>query len=221
MNYEQRVIIQFLHKETIHPTQIHRRLAVQHGLEIYSLRSVQHWCQLFDCGRQNLHNNPRSGRPPINHPDTKIVACLEREPFASAYSLAEALDVLPATVCKIRCERKCSSPLGPTPVDRRPAAGDSRKMWWASSRAGSYAASPFSPHYHIANDESWFFLEYQHAPQWSFSRDEVPQRVSVSIGIAQFIFTAIWGVNDFHLLNLMPSQCRLMHNTLWSMLWRP
>jgi phospholipase/lecithinase/hemolysin len=42
MNYEQRVIIQFLYKEKVHPTQIHRRLAAQYVLEIYSLRNVQH-----------------------------------------------------------------------------------------------------------------------------------------------------------------------------------
>jgi hypothetical protein len=39
-----------------------------------------------------------SGRPPIGHLDAKIIACLEREPFCSAYLLAEALDVSPATV---------------------------------------------------------------------------------------------------------------------------
>jgi hypothetical protein len=98
MSYEQRIIIQFLHKEKVHPTQIHRRLAVQYGLETYSLRSVQHWCQFFDCGRQNLHDDPGSGIPAIDHLDAKTIACLEKESFSSTYSLAEALDVSPATV---------------------------------------------------------------------------------------------------------------------------
>jgi uncharacterized protein YfaA (DUF2138 family) len=43
---------------------------------------------------------------------------------------------------------KVSSPLGPTPVDRRPTSGEGRKIWRTSSRAGGYAANPFSPHYH-------------------------------------------------------------------------
>jgi hypothetical protein len=98
MSYEQLVIIQFLHKEKVHPTQTHRKLAAQYGLETYSLRSVQYWCQLFDCERQNLHNDPRSARSPINHLDAKIIACIERESFSSADSLAEALDVSLATV---------------------------------------------------------------------------------------------------------------------------
>jgi hypothetical protein len=98
MSYEQRVVIQFLHKEKVHPIQIHRRLTAQYGLEIYSLPSVQHRYQLFDCGRQNCYDNPRSGRPPIDHLEAKSIVCLEREPFSSADSLTEALDVSPAIV---------------------------------------------------------------------------------------------------------------------------
>jgi hypothetical protein len=98
MSFEQRVIVQFLHKEKIHRTQIHRRLAAQYGLETYSFRSVQHWRPLFGYGHQNSHDDPRSGRPQIEHLDAKIIACLERESFSSAYSLAETLDVSPATV---------------------------------------------------------------------------------------------------------------------------
>jgi hypothetical protein len=40
----------------------------------------------------------RSGRRPIDHLDAKITAYSERELFPSAHSLAEALDVSPATV---------------------------------------------------------------------------------------------------------------------------
>jgi hypothetical protein len=60
----------------------------------------------------------------------------------------------------------------------------------------------------ITGDESWFCFESQHTSQWSASRDEVPQRVDAAIGTAQFMLMAIWGVNGFHLLDLMPSQCR-------------
>jgi hypothetical protein len=78
----------------------------------------------------------------------------------------------------------------------------------ASPRAGDYAANPFSPHYPISGDESWFYLEYQHASQRSASRDEVPQNVDRVIGTGIFVLSAIWGVNGFHLLVLIPSQCR-------------
>jgi hypothetical protein len=64
----------------------------------------------------------------------------------------------------------------------------------------------FSPHYQ--GDESWFYLEYQQASQWSVSRDEVPQMVDPVIGTLKLILTPIWGANGFHLRDLMPSQCR-------------
>jgi hypothetical protein len=98
MSYEQRAIVQFLHKEKVHRTKIHKRLTAQYDLETYNLRSVQHWCQFFDCGHQNLHADTRSREPPIDDLDAKIIAWLEREPFSSAYLLAEALDVPPEIV---------------------------------------------------------------------------------------------------------------------------
>jgi hypothetical protein len=98
MSSEQRIIIQFLHREKVHPTKIYRRLAAQYGFETHSLWSVQHWCRFFDCGRQNFHNAPRPGKPPIDHLDAKIIACLDREPFSLVYSLAEALEMSPAAV---------------------------------------------------------------------------------------------------------------------------
>jgi hypothetical protein len=94
--------------------------------------------------------------------------------------------------------QKFSSPLGPTPVDKRSTASEGRKMRWASSRAGAYAANRFSQHYHITGDESWFYLEYQHVSQWSVSRDEVSQRVNPAISTAKFMLTAFWDVNGFH-----------------------
>jgi hypothetical protein len=73
----------------------------------------------------------------------------------------------------------------------------------------------------ITGNESWFYREYQYASQWSVSRDEVPQRVNAAIGTAQFVFTAIWGVKDFRLLDLMSLECRFHAEHLWGMAWRP
>jgi hypothetical protein len=62
-------------------------------------------------------------------------------------------------------------------------------------------------HHIVIGDGSWFYLEYHHASQWSISRDEALQRVDPDIGSAMFMLTTIWGVNGFHLLYSMPSQC--------------
>jgi hypothetical protein len=96
--YQQRVIIRFLHRERVQPDEIHRRLAAQPCKDLYSKRSIEWWCAQFVCGREDIEDDYRSGRPPIDHLDTKILACLESEPFQSTYSLAEALGVSQATV---------------------------------------------------------------------------------------------------------------------------
>jgi prophage DNA circulation protein len=60
----------------------------------------------------------------------------------------------------------------------------------------------------ITGDESWLSLECQHASQWSGFRDEVHQMVDLATDTAEFMCTAIWGVNGLHLRDLMPSQCK-------------
>jgi hypothetical protein len=60
----------------------------------------------------------------------------------------------------------------------------------------------------ITDDESWFYFECQQASQWLIYRDEIPQRVDPALGTANFMRTAVWGVNGFHRLDLMLSECR-------------
>jgi hypothetical protein len=96
MGYEQRVISQFLLREKAHSTQIHRKFAAQYGLETYSLRSVPIGVNSLTVGAKT-YTMSRGPEAAIDHLDAKILVCLEREPFASAYSLAKALHVWPAT----------------------------------------------------------------------------------------------------------------------------
>jgi histone-lysine N-methyltransferase SETMAR len=63
-------------------------------------------------------------------------------------------------------------------------------------------------HNFVTGDESWFYLEYNYPSQWSLSRDEVPQNVKPDIGTVNFMLTVIWGINGFHIIDLMPAQCR-------------
>jgi hypothetical protein len=58
----------------------------------------------------------------------------------------------------------------------------------------------------ITGDENWFYLEYQHASQWSVSGDEVTERGDPPIGTNKFVLTTIWGINGIHLLDVIPSE---------------
>jgi hypothetical protein len=73
-----------------------------------------------------------------------------------------------------------SSPLGPTPIDRRLTAGEVAKCGELLLALEAVQRPQFR--HIITGDEGWFYLEYQHALQWSVSPDEVPQRVDSAIG---------------------------------------
>jgi hypothetical protein len=125
-----------------------------------------------------LGDKLRSGRPPIDFPDIQI-ASLGKQPFHSAYSLAEIFDASHTTILnhlhdqlriklfhlrwilnqpteQLRASRiqKCQELL---PLLEKMEANQSRNI--------------------LTGDESWFMLNYHHAVKWSLSREEVPEKV--------------------------------------------
>jgi hypothetical protein len=100
MDFEQRVIIRFLFKEGVDAHDIRTRLLVQFGDEAYSLQSVQRWCQYVRQGRELMHHEPQSRRPPVDLFDSQILLNLKKYPFHSAYSLAEILKMSHTMILK-------------------------------------------------------------------------------------------------------------------------
>jgi hypothetical protein len=98
MEYDQRVIIRFLCKERVSPEEIHPHLEAQLEDATYSERSIRRWRQYVRQGCENLHDKVRSGRPPIDFPDIRILVSLDEESFHSVYSVTEALCVSDSTI---------------------------------------------------------------------------------------------------------------------------
>jgi hypothetical protein len=86
------VVTAFLDNEPTHSVQTQKRLEAQSGLAIYNLRNVQYQGQLFECGQQSW-TSQRTQEGPINHLNTTSLTRLETEPFCSADSFPEALDL--------------------------------------------------------------------------------------------------------------------------------
>jgi hypothetical protein len=90
MEYDQRLIIRFLYKARVSPEDIHTCLEEQFRDAPYRDRSVRRGCQYVQQGREDLHDEVRSGRPPIDFLSIRILALLDKQPFGSAYLIAEA-----------------------------------------------------------------------------------------------------------------------------------
>jgi hypothetical protein len=137
-----------------------------------------------------------------------FIACLEREPFSSTCSLAGSLDVLPATILSrlhnslgMESFHLCWVPHPLTDDLRQLGIAKSgellraleavqRSISTTSSQAmrADFASNISTPH----NGRS---LSMKCPKGWA--------------GLsARYVLTAIWGVNDSHLPDLRPAQCR-------------
>jgi len=66
---QNRAVIRFLQAKTIQPTDIHRQVCEVYGEGAMSDSMVRRWCRQFESGRDNLHDDKRSGRPSVVTPD--------------------------------------------------------------------------------------------------------------------------------------------------------
>jgi hypothetical protein len=91
MEYDQTVIIRFLRKEGAYARQIADRLQAKLAEYSYQLRTVRFEIAEIGRGRQDLHDEIRRGRPPLDELDSKFLVILEKSPFESSHSITEGL----------------------------------------------------------------------------------------------------------------------------------
>ena len=56
----------------------------------------------------------------------------------------------------------------------------------------------------ITSDESWFYYENYHDAMWARSADEVKPRPKRTIGARKCMLTVFWGLQGFHLVDILP-----------------
>jgi len=62
-------VIRFLNAKNVKPTEIHCQLCDVYGEHAMSSSMVRRWVQLFSEGCENVHDDPRSGRPSVVNED--------------------------------------------------------------------------------------------------------------------------------------------------------
>jgi len=66
---EIRAVIRFLQAKNIQPADIHRQVCEVYGEGAMGDSMVRRWCRQFESGRDNVHDDKRSGRPSVVTPD--------------------------------------------------------------------------------------------------------------------------------------------------------
>jgi transposase len=90
---EQRAVITFLWKEGCLAKRIHKKLQAAYRNAAYALPSVYFWVQEFKGRRDDIVDQPRPGRPPLDNLDADIHCLLRDSPFAPVRSIAEEVGV--------------------------------------------------------------------------------------------------------------------------------
>jgi len=62
---EMRPVIRFLNEKSMTPAEIHCQLCDVYKEHAMSISMVRKWVRLFNEGRENVHDDPRSGRPSV------------------------------------------------------------------------------------------------------------------------------------------------------------
>ena len=72
-----RSVIRFLNAKNMKPAEIHLQLCDVYGERAMSSSMVRRWVRLFNEGRENVHDDPRSGRPSVVNED--LVRAIEEK----------------------------------------------------------------------------------------------------------------------------------------------
>ncbi|KAJ4435485.1 hypothetical protein ANN_18101 [Periplaneta americana] len=68
---EVRCVIRFLNARHLKPAEIYRQLKEVYGDTVMNERNVRKWCEMFNNGRTNVHDETRPGRPSLITEDLK------------------------------------------------------------------------------------------------------------------------------------------------------
>jgi hypothetical protein len=89
IEYHKRIVFKFLQNKGTDAHNMQQRLQAQFGQDFYTFRTVQLWIGEIRRGRQDLHDENCTGRPPLDDLDAKILVILDKSPFESIRPIAD------------------------------------------------------------------------------------------------------------------------------------
>lgn len=109
-----RAVIKFLMLQGKTPTEIHREMEPVFQKSCPSYASVKNWCRQFKCGRSNVADMPRCGRPSSECTDEnaeKVMKIIDQDRKMTIEDISSAVKLSKSTVTE---REKSVRPLGST-----------------------------------------------------------------------------------------------------------
>jgi hypothetical protein len=211
MEYDQRMIIKFLWNKGIDVHKSKHRFQTQFDEHIYKLRTIWFWIIEVRLGRQDFHDEIRTGWSSLDDLDAKIIIILNKSLIKSTRSIAETLHIAHQTVF-----RHLYNSIG----------FKSFHLHWVShlltdnlceeQKEDARAMLPFLHiaerdrwHHFVTGDDSWFFLNTSPRRMWTLSRDDVATKSRKQIKSKKFMFTIIWNPTEFYVVDRLPNDTKM------------
>jgi hypothetical protein len=211
MVYDQRVIIKFLYNEGADGRDIATTLQANSAEHAYQLRTVQFWITEIRLGRQDLHDELRTGRPLLDDLDAKILVFLHKSPFESAHSIAQRLLVSHQVVLRHLHDYISfkSFHLHCVPHMLANNLCEKRKEHTIARLPFLHAVKRDGWHHLLTGDESWFFFNTSPRRVWTLSKDDVVTKPRHDIESQKFMFTIIWNLSSFYIFDRLPNDFKM------------
>lgn len=194
MATEQRAVIHFLYLQRFKNKEIHERLVEAYHQEALELRTVQRWTKAFREGKENLDDEPRSGRPPISGLCKLIEELLNRNEFLSQKKMALELHVDAKTVHKCLIEEMDYCKVNFKWIPHMLNIDQKQKRCTIANELLSHLEmlGPKAWRNVITGDETWIYLDNPRSSMWQKSGIPRPKKPKHMIGNKKIMVTVFW-----------------------------
>jgi hypothetical protein len=218
MEYDQRVIIKFLLNEKANARDIVDRLQIQFGEHVYKLQMVQFWITDVWFGRQDLHDEICTERPPLDDLDAKIMAILDKSPFKSTHSITETLHTAHSTVLLHLHDFVGFRSFHLRWVQHL-LMHDLREKWKEYAKAMLpflHAIERDGWYHYVTSDESWFFLNTPPRCILILLRDDVVTKPKLDI---QSKNSCLWSYST-RVASMLSTDSQIISKWTATILWQ-
>lgn len=202
---KQREVIIEMAKNGRDVEEIERHLHFMFGQQAYTKKTIYKWMALVKIGKEDAPKE-KPGPKPDEQLIVRISEILESNHFASTRQIADELKEPPAKVWRYlttemgriyKHSRWLPHSLTELQKCHRVVITKSLLNVLESSQLQGWCDI-------VTGDQSWFKLQYGQNGAWLLPDDDSPEMDGSKISIEKVMVTIIWGINGFHIIDMMP-----------------